>query len=119
MLLQDEDLGAVVSELVLLLDDNNAKISHGSLKCVDELLLSFGERMSPFYSSLSAGVLERLGDARQPVRELARKICEGAVELGVQSANEAMQSFLPALESKNWRVKEQVRGACPPLHVSP
>lgn len=70
--------GAEVTSLVDccldLLKDNNFKVSQGALQSLASAAVLSGEHFKLHFNALVPAVVERLGDAKQPVRDAARRL---------------------------------------------
>lgn len=57
-----------------LLKDNNFKVSQGALQSLASAAVLSGEHFKLHFNALVPAVVERLGDAKQPVRDAARRL---------------------------------------------
>lgn len=57
-----------------LLRDNNFRVSQGALQALASAAVLSGENLKLHFNALVPAVVERLGDAKQPVRDAARRL---------------------------------------------
>ncbi|KAM7265218.1 hypothetical protein ACFE04_002901 [Oxalis oulophora] len=89
-----------------LTKDNNFKVSQGSLQALASAAVLSGQHFKLHFNAILPPVVERLGDAKQPVRDAANRLLITLME--VSSATiivERAGSF--AWTHKSWRVREE------------
>lgn len=57
-----------------LLKDNNFRVSQGALQALASAAVLSGDHLKLHFNALVPAAVERLGDAKQPVREAARRL---------------------------------------------
>ena len=91
--------------LVPALGDNNLKVVQGALGTLAAVVDALEEDFAPFLGGLWAPLVERMGDAKAPVRERAAELAVAAATLAVPPAH-ALDRLRPAFEHRNWRARE-------------
>lgn len=102
--------GAEVTSLVDccldLLKDNNFKVSQGALQSLASAAVLSGEHFKLHFNALVPAVVERLGDAKQPVRDAARRLLLTLMEVSSPTIIvERAGSY--AWTHRSWRVREE------------
>lgn len=89
-----------------LLKDNNFKVSQGALQALASAAVLSGEHLKLHFNALVPAVVERLGDAKQPVRDAARRLLLTLMEVSSPTIIvERAGSY--AWMHKSWRVREE------------
>ncbi|XP_015575957.2 CLIP-associated protein isoform X2 [Ricinus communis] len=89
-----------------LLKDNNFKVSQGALMALASAAVLSGEHFKLHFNGLVPAVVERLGDAKQPVRDAARRLLLTLMEVSSPTIIvERAGSY--AWMHKSWRVREE------------
>ncbi|KAI3892714.1 hypothetical protein MKX03_020765 [Papaver bracteatum] len=89
-----------------LLKDNNFRVSQGALQALAFAAVLSGEHLKLHFNSLVPAVVERLGDAKQPVRDAARSLLLTLMEVSSPTIIvERAGSY--AWTHKIWRVREE------------
>ncbi|XP_038682288.1 CLIP-associated protein isoform X2 [Tripterygium wilfordii] len=89
-----------------LLKDNNFRVSQGALQALASAAVLSGEHLKLHFNALVPAVVERLGDAKQPVRDAARRLLLTLMEVSSPTIIvERAGSY--AWIHKSWRVKEE------------
>ncbi|XP_026457615.1 CLIP-associated protein-like isoform X3 [Papaver somniferum] len=89
-----------------LLKDNNFRVSQGALQALAFAAVLSGEHLKLHFNSLVPAVVERLGDAKQPVRDAARSLLLTLMEVSSPTIIvERAGSY--AWTHKSWRVREE------------
>lgn len=77
-----------------LLKDNNFRVSAGGLQALASAAVLSGEHLKLHFNALFPAVVERLGDAKQPVRDAARRLLLTLMEV-------AFSRILPSSHALN------------------
>lgn len=65
---------ALVDCCLDLLKDNNFRVSQGALQALDSAAVLSGDHLKLHFNALVPAVVDRLGDAKQPVRDASRRL---------------------------------------------
>ncbi|KAF3777171.1 CLIP-associated protein [Nymphaea thermarum] len=89
-----------------LLKDSNFRVSQGALQSLASAAVLSGEHLKLHFNALVPAVVERLGDAKQPVRDAARRLLLTLMEVSSPTIIvERAGSY--AWTHKSWRVREE------------
>ncbi|XP_050204614.1 CLIP-associated protein isoform X2 [Mercurialis annua] len=92
--------------LDLLKDNYNFKVSQGALMALASAAVLSGEHFKLHFNALVPAVVERLGDAKQPVRDSARRLLLTLMEVSSPTIIvERAGSY--AWMHKSWRIREE------------
>ncbi|PHU07206.1 CLIP-associated protein [Capsicum chinense] len=72
--LSSSEVTSLVDVCLDLLKDNNFRVCQGALQSLDSAAVLSGEHFKLHFNALVPAVVERLGDAKQPVRNAARRL---------------------------------------------
>eukprot|EP01018_Ginkgo_biloba_P033460 Gb_39336 [translate_table: standard] len=72
--LTQSEVGSLVDASLVLLKDNNFRVSQGTLQALASASALAGEHLKIHLNVLMPPIVERLGDGKQPVRDAARKL---------------------------------------------
>lgn len=72
--LSSSEVTSLVDCCLDLLKDNNFRVSQGGLQALDSAAVLSGEHLKLHFNALVPATVERLGDAKQPVRDAARRL---------------------------------------------
>ncbi|KAJ8534609.1 hypothetical protein K7X08_016337 [Anisodus acutangulus] len=72
--LSSSEVTCLVDVCLDLLKDNNFRVCQGALQSLDSAAVLSGEHFKLHFNALVPAVVERLGDAKQPVRDAARRL---------------------------------------------
>ncbi|KAL6502938.1 hypothetical protein OROHE_024106 [Orobanche hederae] len=114
--LLSSEVTSLVDVCLDLLKDNNFRVSQGALQALDSAAVLSGEHLKLHFNALVPAAVERLGDAKQPVRDAARRLLltlmeqqEDVGKLKVSSPTiivERAGSY--AWTHRSWRVREEI-----------
>ncbi|KAG2716861.1 hypothetical protein I3760_03G147400 [Carya illinoinensis] len=100
------EITALVDCCMDLLKDNNFKVSQGALQALDSAAVLSGEHLKLHFNALVPAVVDRLGDAKQPVRDAARRLLLTLMQVSSPTIIvERAGSY--AWTHKSWRVREE------------
>ncbi|XP_024030060.1 CLIP-associated protein isoform X1 [Morus notabilis] len=104
--LTSSEVTALVDCCLDLLKDNNFRVSQGALQALASAAVLSGEHLKLHFNALVPAVVERLGDAKQPVRDAARRLLLTLMEVSSPTIIvERAGSY--AWTHKSWRVREE------------
>ncbi|CAN4093278.1 unnamed protein product [Withania somnifera] len=72
--LSSSEVTSLVDVCLDLLKDNNFRVCQGALESLDSAAVLSGEHFKLHFNALVPAVVDRLGDAKQPVRDAARRL---------------------------------------------
>ncbi|KAL3365081.1 hypothetical protein AABB24_010301 [Solanum stoloniferum] len=72
--LSPSEVTSLVDVCLDLLKDNNFRVTQGALQSLASAAVLSGEHLKLHFNALLPAVVERLGDAKQPVRDAARRL---------------------------------------------
>ncbi|XP_028072631.1 CLIP-associated protein-like [Camellia sinensis] len=72
--LSSSEVTSLVDCCLDLLKDNNFRVSQGALQALASAAVLSGEHLKLHFNALVPATVERLGDAKQPVRDVARRL---------------------------------------------
>ncbi|KAL3687778.1 hypothetical protein R1sor_014087 [Riccia sorocarpa] len=100
------EVGSLVDASLVLLRDNNFRVSQGTLQALASASALAGEHLKPHFNSLLPAIVERLGDGKQPVRDAGRRLLLALMEISSPTiVVERAGNY--AWAHKNWRVREE------------
>ncbi|CAJ1968308.1 unnamed protein product [Sphenostylis stenocarpa] len=104
--LSSAEVTSLVDCCLDLLKDSSFKVSQGALQALDSAAVRAGDHFKLHFNALVPAVVERFGDAKQPVRDAARRLLLTLMEVSSPTIIvERAGSF--AWTSKSWRVREE------------
>ncbi|KAL8137117.1 hypothetical protein V2J09_003118 [Rumex salicifolius] len=104
--LSSSEVTSLVDACLDLLKDNNFRVSQGALQALASATVLAGDHLKIHFNSLVPASVERLGDAKQPVRDAARGLLLTLMEVSSPTLIvERAGSY--AWEHKSWRVREE------------
>lgn len=72
--LSSSEVTSLVDCCLDLLKDNNFRVSQGALQALASAAILSGDHFKLHFDALVPAVVDRLGDAKQPVRDAARRL---------------------------------------------
>ncbi|GMI76168.1 CLIP-associated protein, CLIP-ASSOCIATED PROTEIN [Hibiscus trionum] len=104
--LSTSEVTSLVDCCMDLLKDNNFRVSQGALQALASAAVLAGDHLKLHFNALVPAVVERLGDAKQPVRDAARRLLLTLMEVSSPTIIvERAGSY--AWRHKSWRVREE------------
>eukprot|EP00941_MAST-03F_sp_MAST-3F-sp1_P003015 g3015.t1 len=91
--------------------DNNFRICLKALHCLSHIVECFGENFRPFCGAWLPLIVDRMGDGKQEVRNLALELCMSITRVVGPRLTWRM-AVGPALKHTKWRVRETVAHLC-------
>lgn len=83
--LSSSEVTVLVDVCLDLLKDSNFRVSQGALQALASAAVLSVEQLKFHFNALLPAVVEKLGDAKQPVREAARRLLLTLMEVRVHS----------------------------------
>ncbi|XP_011080151.1 CLIP-associated protein isoform X2 [Sesamum indicum] len=104
--LSPSETTSLVDVCLDLLKDNNFRVSQGALQALASAAVLSGDHFKLHFNALVPAVVERLGDAKQPVRDAARRLLLTLMEVSSPTIIvERAGSY--AWMHKSWRIREE------------
>ncbi|XP_012434299.1 CLIP-associated protein [Gossypium raimondii] len=104
--LTSSEVTSLVDCCLDLLKDNNFRVSQGALQALASAAVLSGDHLKLHFNALVPAVVERLGDAKQPVRDAARRLLLTLMEVSSPTIIvERAGSY--AWTHRSWRVREE------------
>ncbi|KAK7245269.1 hypothetical protein RIF29_40107 [Crotalaria pallida] len=104
--LTSSEVTSLVDSCLDLLKDNNFRVSQGALQALASAAVLSGDHFKLHFNALVPAVVDRLGDAKQPVRDAARRLLLTFMEVSSPTIIvERAGSF--AWAHRSWRVREE------------
>ncbi|KAK8674396.1 hypothetical protein V6N13_112688 [Hibiscus sabdariffa] len=104
--LTSSEVTSLVDCCLDLLKDNNFRVSQGALQALASAAVLSGDQLKLHFNALVPAVVERLGDAKQPVRDAARRLLLTLMEVSSPTIIvERAGSY--AWTHRSWRVREE------------
>lgn len=104
--LSSSEVTSLVDCCLDLVKDNNFRVSQGALQSLASAAVLSGEHFKLHFNALVPAVVERLGDAKQPVRDAVRRLLLTLMEISSPTIIvERAGSY--AWTHKSWRVREE------------
>ncbi|KAK6143980.1 hypothetical protein DH2020_020800 [Rehmannia glutinosa] len=105
--MSSSEVTSLVDVCLDLLKDNNFRVSQGALQALASAAVLSGEHFKLHFNALVPAVVERLGDAKQPVRDAARRMLLTLMEVSSPTIIvERAGSY--AWTHRSWRVREEI-----------
>ena len=93
--------------LIPLLEDNNFKIVQSALTCIDSVVIKCGEAIDAKQLDFAIPfIIEKMGDAKQPIRDKALDAIESIMT--VMPPSQVFAKLEPGIQHKNAKIREQV-----------
>ncbi|CAJ2651628.1 unnamed protein product [Trifolium pratense] len=104
--LSSTEVTSLVDCCLDLLKDSSFRVTQGALQALASASVLSGDHFKLHFNALVPAVVDRLGDAKQPVRDAARRLLLTLMEVSSPTIIvERAGSF--AWTCKNWRVREE------------
>ncbi|XP_012569378.1 CLIP-associated protein isoform X2 [Cicer arietinum] len=104
--LTSSEVTSLVDSCIDLLKDNNFRVSQGALQSLASAAVLSGEHFKLHFNALLPAVVDRLGDAKQPVRDAARRLLLTLMEVSSPTII-VERAGSSAWAHKSWRVREE------------
>ncbi|KAK7336949.1 hypothetical protein VNO77_17503 [Canavalia gladiata] len=104
--LSSSEVTSLVDTCMDLLKDNNFRVSQGALQSLASAAVLSGDHFKLHFNGLLPAVVDRLGDAKQPVRDAARRLLLTLMEVSSPTII-VERAGSSAWAHKSWRVREE------------
>lgn len=103
-----QDIERLMGGLSSWVASSNFKISVSGMQIMEAIITALKANFRPYIPTILPSLRERLGDAKDQVREQAQHLIQTILTECVSSPQAFLDKLLdPCLVHKNWRVKEQ------------
>ncbi|XP_073292341.1 CLIP-associated protein-like isoform X2 [Primulina huaijiensis] len=100
------EVTSLVDVCLDLLRDNNFRVCQGALQALASAAVLSGEHLKLHFNALVPAVVERFGDAKQPVRDAARRLLLTLMEVSSPTII-VERAGTYAWAHKSWKVREE------------
>nr|APT37048.1 CLIP-associated protein B1 [Gossypium hirsutum] len=104
--LTSSEVTSLVDCCLDLLKDNNFRVSQGALQALASAAVLSGDHLKLHFNALVPAVVERLGDAKQPVRDAARRLLLTLMEVSSPTII-VERAGAYGWTRRSWRVREE------------
>ncbi|XP_057718727.1 CLIP-associated protein-like isoform X2 [Arachis stenosperma] len=104
--LTSSEVTSLVDSCMDLLKDNNFRVSQGALQSLASAAVLSGDHFKLHFNALLPAVVDRLGDAKQPVRDAARRLLLTLMEVSSPTII-VERAGSSAWAHRSWRVREE------------
>ncbi|KAI3678744.1 hypothetical protein L6452_38047 [Arctium lappa] len=104
--LSSSEVTSLVDCCLDLLKDNNFRVSQGGLQALDSAAIVSGDHFKLHFNALVPATVERLGDAKQPVRDAARRLLVTLMQVSSPTLI-VERAGSNAWSHRSWRVREE------------
>nr|CAI5847559.1 unnamed protein product [Callosobruchus analis] len=105
---QCEDIGQFIDDLVPWMQSMNHKVSSTGIEVLTYLADRLGSDFRPYLQNVLPHTVDRLGDAKDSVREKAQLLLLKLVEKGALQPQQLLEKLRPHFQHKNAKVREEV-----------
>nr|CAH7724241.1 unnamed protein product [Callosobruchus chinensis] len=105
---QCEDIGQFIDDLVPWMQSMNHKVSSTGIEVLTYLADRLGSDFRPYLQNVLPHTVDRLGDAKDSVREKAQLLLLKLVERGALQPQQLLDKLRPHFQHKNAKVREEV-----------
>lgn len=103
-----QDIGTLVDGLIPWMQSSNYKVSCNGIEVMTSLIDRLGHDFKPYLQSVLPAVIDRLGDAKDTVREKAQLLILKLLERSVLSPSTLFEKLTPGFAHKNAKIREEV-----------
>ncbi|CAH1986214.1 unnamed protein product [Acanthoscelides obtectus] len=105
---QCEDIGQFIDDLVPWMQSMNHKVSSTGIEVLTYLADRLGSDFRPYIQTVLPHAVDRLGDAKDSVREKAQLLLLKLLERGAVQPQQLLDKLRPHFQHKNGKVREEV-----------
>ncbi|XP_065166997.1 CLIP-associating protein isoform X3 [Atheta coriaria] len=103
-----QDIGQLVDGLIPWMQSSNYKVSSNGIEIMTYLADRLGQDFRPYLQTVLPCVIDRLGDAKDTVREKAQLLILKLLEREVLSPQSLLEKLTPGFTHKNAKIREEV-----------
>ncbi|XP_008196426.1 CLIP-associating protein isoform X5 [Tribolium castaneum] len=103
-----QDIGLLIDGLIPWMQSSNYKVSSNGIEVMTYLIDRLGTDFRPYLQTVLPNVIDRLGDAKDTVREKAQLLILKLLERNVLSPQTLLEKLTPGFTHKNAKIREEV-----------
>ncbi|XP_045460919.1 CLIP-associating protein isoform X2 [Harmonia axyridis] len=103
-----QDIGQLVDGLIPWMQSSNFKVSSNGIEVMTYLIDRLGTDFRPYLQTVLPNVIDRLGDAKDTVREKSQLLILKLLERNVISPQHLLEKLNPCFSHKNAKIREEV-----------
>lgn len=103
-----QDIGQLVDGLIPWMQSSNYKVSSNGIEVMTSLIDRLGHDFRPYLQTVLPAVVDRLGDAKDTVREKAQLLILKLLERNVLTPQTLLERLTPGFTHKNAKIREEV-----------
>ncbi|XP_071053520.1 CLIP-associating protein isoform X4 [Onthophagus taurus] len=103
-----QDIGQFIDGLIPWMQSSNYKVSSNGIEVMTYLVDRLGHDFRPYLQTVLPAVVDRLGDAKDTVREKAQLLILKILEREVLTPQSLLDKLTPSFSHKNAKIREEV-----------
>ncbi|CAH0551193.1 unnamed protein product [Brassicogethes aeneus] len=103
-----QDIGQLIDGLIPWMQSSNYKVSSNGIEAMTYLIDRLGTDFRPYLQTVLQNVIDRLGDAKDTVREKAQLLILKILERNVVSPHTLLEKLTPGFTHKNAKIREEI-----------
>jgi CLIP-associating protein 1/2 len=103
-----QDIGLLIDGLIPWMQSSNYKVSSNGIEVMTYLIDRLGTDFRPYLQTVLPNVIDRLGDAKDTVREKAQLLILKLLERNALSPQVLLEKLIPGFTHKNAKIREEV-----------
>ncbi|XP_049819238.1 CLIP-associating protein isoform X3 [Aethina tumida] len=103
-----QDIGQFIDELIPWMQSSNYKVSSNGIEVMTYLIDRLGTDFRPYQQNVLQNVIDRLGDAKDTVREKAQLLILKLLERNVLAPQALLEKLTPGFTHKNAKIREEI-----------
>ncbi|XP_063908195.1 CLIP-associating protein isoform X7 [Zophobas morio] len=103
-----QDIGLLIDGLIPWMQSSNYKVSSNGIEVMTYLIDRLGTDFRPYLQTVLPNVIDRLGDAKDTVREKAQLLILKLLERNALSPQTLLEKLTPGFTHKNAKIREEV-----------
>ncbi|XP_025829154.1 CLIP-associating protein isoform X2 [Agrilus planipennis] len=102
-----QDIGQLIDGLIPWMQSSNYKVSSNGIEIMTFLIDRLGHDFKPYLQTVFPAVIDRLGDAKDTVREKAQLLILKLLERNVLTPQALLERLTPGFTHKNAKIREE------------
>ncbi|XP_072390555.1 CLIP-associating protein 1-A isoform X2 [Diabrotica undecimpunctata] len=103
-----QDIGLFVDGIIPWMQSSNYKVSSNGIEVLTYLIDRLGTDFKPYIQTILPNVIDRLGDAKDTVREKSQLLILKLLERNVLTPQTLIEKLHPGFTHKNAKIREEV-----------
>ncbi|KAJ8925598.1 hypothetical protein NQ315_009438 [Exocentrus adspersus] len=103
-----QDIGQFVDGLIPWIQSSNYKVSSNGIEVLTYLIDRLGTDFKPYLPTVLPNIIDRLGDAKDTVREKSQLLILKLLERNVLTPQSLIERLQPGFTHKNAKIREEV-----------